>query len=349
MLAGCTGFGGGEDGETDPYTVSIEPMGEVEFDGVPETWVANNGGWADMGVALGVQPPEGVYLTSRYHTQYYDEIPDVSVDKSSMTTLWGGELGQEQFLSLGEDADVFVMDPNFIISRSDNWDQEAIDEVKSTGTPFFGNSIFSRAYDFHEDYRYYTLYEAFEKLSQVFQRQDRYEEFASLHEEFQSEVDGVVPAESERPSVAIVWPQPVDEPEQFSPYLIGEGTSFKQWRDLGVEDAFANTDVKDFHENRGRIDYETLLKVDPDVLLLRGNEAKTAAEFQDTVVSFMENHDTASQLTAVENGDVYRGGTLYQGPITNMVLTERAAQQLYGVDRELFDRQAVSDVVNGNF
>ncbi|WP_372492976.1 ATP-binding cassette domain-containing protein [Halorientalis salina] len=113
-------------------------------------------------------------------------------------------------------------------------------------------------------------------------------------------------------------------------------------------DALATTDVKDFHENRGRIDYETLLDVDPDVLLLRGNEAKTAAEFEDTVVSFMQNHDSASQLTAVENGDVYRGGSLYQGPITNLVLTERATRQLSGVDRELFDRQQVADIVDGD-
>ncbi|WP_335998852.1 ABC transporter substrate-binding protein [Halorientalis halophila] len=349
LLPGCTAFDDEESVETDPYTVSMEPVGEVEFDGVPETWVANNGSWADMAVALGVDPPEGVYLTSRYHTQYYDDIPGVSVDESDMVALWEGELDQEEFLAMGEDADVFVMDPNFIVSRSDNWNQEKIDEVEAAGTPFFGNSIFSRGYDFHEDYRYYTLYEAFEKLSQVFQREDRYEAFASLHEEFQAEVEDVVPAESERPSVAILWPQPVDEPERFSPYLIGDGTSFKQWRDLGVEDALATTDVKDFHENRGRIDYETLLQVDPDVLLIRGNEAKTAAEFRDIVVSFMENHDTASQLRAVESGDVYRGGSLYQGPITNMVLTERAAGQLYDVDRELFDRQAVSDVVNGDF
>jgi len=40
------------------YSVSIEPMGEVTFDSVPETWVANNGSWADMGIALGQEPPQ---------------------------------------------------------------------------------------------------------------------------------------------------------------------------------------------------------------------------------------------------------------------------------------------------
>ncbi len=35
-----------------------------------------------MGVALGLEPPKAVWLTSRYHTQYYDDIPGLSVDAS---------------------------------------------------------------------------------------------------------------------------------------------------------------------------------------------------------------------------------------------------------------------------
>ncbi len=333
---------------SEAYAVTMEPVGSVEFDAVPETWVANNGSWADMGIALGQAPPEAVYLASRYHTQYYDEIPGLSVDKSGMASLWESELDVESFLELGEEADVFVMDPNFLLGRTSNWEREDIDQIESTGAPFFGNSIFSRGYEWH-DYEYLTLYEAFENLAEVFRERERYEAFDALHDEFQSGLDEVVPPEDERPSVAIMWPQPLDEPTAFSPYLIDEGTSFKQWRDLGVEDAFATTEVRDFHSDRGQIDYETLLEIDPDVLLLRGNEAKTAAEFRDTVVSFMEDHNVASRLTAVENGDVYRGGSLYQGPITNLVLTERAARQVYGVEEELFDRQRVADIVSGDF
>ncbi|QHS15901.1 ABC transporter substrate-binding protein [haloarchaeon 3A1-DGR] len=329
------------------YTVSMPPVGEVEFGDVPETWAANNGSWADMGIALGQAPPEAVYLASRYHTHYYDDVPGVSVDAGDITSLWGGELSVEEFLVLSEDVDVFVMDPNFLIGRAKNWDREDVDRIASTGTPFFGNSIFSRGYGWH-DYEYLSLYEAFEKLAAVFQRRERYEAFETLHREFQERVAEIVPPADDRPSVAIMWPQPIDEPTAFSPYLIDEGTSFKQWRDLGVKDAFANTDVRDFHSDRSRIDYETLLEIDPDMLLLRGNEAKTAAEFRDTVVTFMEDHPVASSLTAVENGAVHRGGPLYQGPITNLVVTERAASQAYGVDTELFDRQRVADIVNGD-
>ncbi|NHN61080.1 MULTISPECIES: ABC transporter substrate-binding protein [Halorussus] len=328
------------------YSVSMPPVGEVAFDGVPETWVANNGSWADMGVALGVEPPKAVWLTGRYHTQYYDGIDGVSVDKSDMVSLYQDGVSKELFYEL--DGDVHVIDPNFLMNRFKGWEQQDVDEVEGNIGPFFGNSIFSTGYQWHEGYPYLSLYDAFGKLAQAFQRTDRYDAFSALHDEFQTKVSDVVPsAESERPQVAIMWASG-DEPESFSPYLIGDGTSFKQWRDLRVRDAFAETDVRDFHSTRGEVDYETLLKIDPDVLLLRGQEAKTAEEFRNTVVSFMKDHSVASSLTAVKNGDVYRGGPLYQGPITNLVLTERAARQVYGVDEQLFDRKRVADIVNGN-
>ncbi|ACV46531.1 MULTISPECIES: ABC transporter substrate-binding protein [Halomicrobium] len=328
------------------YSVSMEPVGTVEFDEVPETWVANNGSWADMGIALGQQPPEGVWLPGRYHTQYYDDIPGVSVDTDEMTALYQDSVSKELFYTL--DGDVHVIDPNFLLNRFKGWDQIDIDEVTDNVAPFFGNSIFSGGYTWHEDYQYYSLYEAFEKLAAVFQQRDRFEAFSALHDDFQSSIDDVVPPEGERPEVAIMWAGS-DEPTEFSPYLVSRGTSFKQWRDLGVRDALAETDVEDFHESRGRIDFETLLKIDPEHIMFRGQEAKSREAFEDTILAYMENHEVASQLTAVENGDVYRGGPLYQGPITNLVLTERAAHQVYDIDEQLFDRQRVADIVNGEF
>jgi len=360
-LAGCSGGSGTEtdtgtptrtstettatDGTT-PYSVTMEPEGTVTFDEVPKTWVANNGSWADMGVALGQEPPKGVWLTSRYHTQYYDDIPGLSVDKGEMVSLYQDGVSKELFYQL--DADVHVIDPNFLMNRFDGWKQDDIDEVGENIGPFFGNSVFSTGYGWHEDYRYYTLMEAFEKLSQVFQQQDRYEAFESVHEQFRENLAPVVPGQGERPSVAVLWALG-DEPEEFLPYTIGSGTSFKHLRDLKVNDALARTDVKDFHGSRGAIDYETLLDIDPEVILTRGHEGKTAEEFQTTVVDYMNDHDVGSELAAVKNGDVYRAGGLYQGPITNLVLTERLAANLYDTDETLYDRQKVADIVNGDF
>jgi iron complex transport system substrate-binding protein len=329
-----------------PYSVSIEPMGSVEFDAVPETWVANNGSWADMGVALGLEPPTGVWLTSRYHTHYYDSIPGLSVDKSDMVSLsQGGSVSKEQLLEL--DGDVYVIDPNFLMNRFKGWEQSDIDDVRENAGPFFGNTVFSTGYPWHRDYRYYSLLEAFEKLAEVFQRQDRYSAFESVHDEFQANLAPVVPGRSERPSVAVLWGGG-DAPEEFYPYTIGSGTSFRHLRDLKVKDALATSGVKDFHTERAAIDFETLLEVDPETILLRGQEAKSRSEFEQTVLTHFEDHQTASALTAVQNGDIYRAGGLYQGPITNMVITERLAGQLYGADAELFDRERVADIVNGD-
>ncbi|WP_121743863.1 ABC transporter substrate-binding protein [Natronorubrum halophilum] len=351
VMAGCIdGDDGGDDtddGSNDgPYTVTMQPVGDVEFSSVPETWAANNGSWADMGIALGQEPPTAMYLARRYHTQYYDDIPGVSVDpaEDDIESLWDDELTREEFIELSNAVDVFVMDPNFLKGRAD-WSDNDIEQVEATGTPFFGNSIFSQGYGWHEDYDYLSLYEAFEKLAEVFREEERYEEFDTLHDEFQSNLEEVVPSD-DPPSVAIVWPQ---EGDSFLPYVIGEGTSFKHLRDLGVEDALANTGVKDFHSNRGAIDYETLLEVDPENLLLRSERYQSREAFEQDVVEPMKDHDVAQQLTAVQNNDVYRAGPLYQGPIINLAVTQQLAEQLYGIEEELYDPQEVSDIVNGDF
>jgi len=368
LLAGCGQTGGDDGTPTDdttttdrttttasgesesvetPYSVSIDPVGEVTFESVPETWVANNGSWADMGIALGLEPPKGVWLKNRYHTQYLDAVPGLSVDKSDMVSLYQeGGISDEVFYEL--DADVHVMDPNFFMNRFKGWNRDDVEEIAENVGPLFGNCIYAQHYPWHDDYRYYTLYEGFEKLAQVFKRTDRYEAFVDIHDDFTATLAPHVPNASDAPAGAVLWGVG-DNPESYYPYIIGGGTGFKHLRDLNVRDALAETDIKDFHGSRAAIDIETLVDIDPEVLLLRGYEGKTEAEFQDTVVSFLEDHSLASALTAVQNGDVYRAGGLYQGPITNMVLTERLGGDLYDVDEELFDRQRVVDVVNGAF
>ena len=324
----------------------MAPVGEVTFESVPETWVANNGSWADMGVALGQQTPEGGLAHRAVPHELLRRDPPRVGRQIGHADLYSDGVSKELFYEL--DGDVHVIDPNFLLNRYKGWKQQDIDEIENQIAPFFGNSIFSRGYDWHEDYRYYSLYDAFEKLSQVFQQEERYEAFSTLHDDVQANVSDVVPSNaSQRPNVAIVWPVS-EEPEEFYPYLIDKGTSYKQWRDLKVNDALAANGVEDFASSRGTVDYEKLLDVDPDVLLVRGREDMTRKEFQNSLVSYLESHDTASALTAVQNGEVYRGGPLYQGPITNLVLTERAAQQVYGVSDQLFDRERVANIVSGS-
>jgi len=63
----------------------------------------------------------------------------------------------------------------------------------------------------------------------------------------------------------------------------------------------------------------------------------------------MQGHNAGQKLTAVQNDNVYKTVPFYQGPIINLVATQRLAQQLYGIEDDLFDPQEVSDIVNGDF
>ncbi|WP_256683934.1 ABC transporter substrate-binding protein [Halococcus qingdaonensis] len=360
LLAGCTGKGEsgngtngstGTTGRANSYSVAMAPVGDVEFESVPKTWIANNGSWADMGIALGREPPKGLWRPNRYHTHVYDDIPGIDVHWKDLDQLWGKSLSKERFYELG--ADVHVFDPVFVLSRS-KWKQADLDEIRENVGPVLGNSIYSHAFQWH-DHRYYSLYEAFRKLAQVFGAEQRYRAFEQLHDEVVGRVRERLPPKSERPSVAILLVSS-NEPEKFYPYPINEGTSYKQWRDLGATSALKEAGIEDYYVSGGTIDYETVVEADPDALLMWDGggrfERMSREEFQDTLVSFMQNHDVASQLTAVENGDVYRGAGIYQGPIINLAWTERGAWQLYpdefDRDEQLFDRQRVADIVAGN-
>jgi len=356
-IAGCSdlmGDGQGSNGTPESqgsYTVSMAPVGEVTFDAIPKTWAAYDGGYADMAIALGKGGGiTGVGGADRFYTYVYDELPGVSFDRSPVEA--NPEVRtKEQFYAL--DSDVHFYDPQMLINWFD-WDQSDVDEIADNVAPFVGNLIFRREDEWH-DYRYYTLYQAFEKIAAVFQERERYRALKNLHDSFIADIQAQMPPASERPNVLLTF-ESTDEPETFSPYRLNDrGTSKKQWRDLGVGDALASTGIEGLSTtDRGELDYETLLEVDPDVILVRGHERKSAQEFRDVVLAYMKDHPVGSELTAVQNGRVYRGGYLYQGPIHNLFLTERATQQLYPDEfgsvtsgEELFDRQRVADIING--
>jgi iron complex transport system substrate-binding protein len=328
------------------YSVSMAPVGTVEFDEVPETWFPFTGDYADMGVALGqADGLEAIGLRARYGAHLYEELPGVSVDNPELTELYQEGTDKELFYEI--DADVHVVDPNFMINRL-GWDESDVAEVTENGAPFFGNTGFSQVYDWH-DYRYYSMYEALEKLAELFQQRERYEAFSAYHDEVLSEVESRLP--EERPDVAVLYPAGVP-PDSFYPYLVGEGTQSKQWRDLGVGDALAQNGVADAQASGSTIDYETLLEIDPDAIAVRLQGNVSDQYFDDNIRSHMEDHDVASQLTAVQNDRVIYGGLTYQGPIIHLFQLEAAAQGLYPDafgGEQLFDRQRVADIVTGAF
>jgi iron complex transport system substrate-binding protein len=372
LLAGCTGTSesgstptgteeGGEMTDTEAsedtsYSVTMEPMGRVSFDSVPESWVPYGGDYADMGVALGqADGLTRIGNSGEYYTYVYDELPGVSVDDAVLERQSLIDAGMDKELFYEMENDVHVIDTGMLRNWF-GWTDEDVTEIQDNVAPFVGNMIFRRSDSWH-DYRYYTLYQAFEKMATLFQERERYEAFRTLHDEYIATIQSRLPPAPERPTVMLTY-EGTNEPETFSPYRLNDkGTSKKQWNDLGVSDALAGTGVENLStENRSELDYENLLEVDPDVLLIRGHEQKSASEFRDTVLGYMQEHSVGSELTAVQNRRVYRGGYLRQGPIHNLFLTERGAKQLYPdefgevtSDEELFDRQRVADIVTGDF
>ncbi|MXR41449.1 ABC transporter substrate-binding protein [Halobaculum sp. WSA2] len=370
-LAGCAGSGddgtespeSDEDGSTtEPdatttappedtsYTVTMAPVGDVTFETVPETFTVYESGYADMAAALGKGDDLlAVGNTARYYTDHYDELDGVSVNEEP-TQLLGDSFAIDRELFYELDSDVHLIDPEWLINNGFfKLERSDVDTVVEDVGPFIGNTIFRRTDPWH-DYRYYTLYEAFEKVAQVFQRTDRYEAVKTVHDDAIAEVSASLPSADQRPNALLCFGA-TDQPEQFSPYrLTDRGTNKKQFRDLGISDALAGTGVSGLSTNdRGQIDYETMLEVDPDVLLVRGHETKTEEEFRNTVVSFMEDHDVASELTAVREGRVFRGGPIYQGPLQHLFNLERFANLLFPeqFSGELFSRDDLAAAVRG--
>ncbi|GGN08712.1 ABC transporter substrate-binding protein [Halarchaeum nitratireducens] len=363
LLAGCGGSGGGStttgDGATtteasesgepdadgdDTHTVSMAPVGDVAFEDVPETWFPYTADYADMGVALGrADGLEAIGVRARYAAYYYDEIPELSLDTEDLTQLYQDGTGKEVFYSL--DADVHVIDPNFMVNRL-QWNQSDIAEVRENVAPFFGNTVFTRVYDWH-DYRYYSLYEAFEKMAELFDERERYEAFSAYHDEVVADVKDRLPAST--PDIALLYPAGIP-PESFYPYLLGDGTQSEQWQTLEVGDALAQNDVTDAQAGGATLDYEALLDIDPDAIAVRIQGEITDAYFQENIVAHMEQHEVASELTAVQEGRVFYGGHTYQGPIIHLFHLEQAARGLYPDEfggEQLFDRQRVADIVAG--
>lgn len=366
-LAGCSGGSDdetattGEPAGTDTatptsqdtgYSVNMAPVGAVTFEEVPQTWESYFPDYADMGVALG--QAEGLTAVGnkpRYYTSYYDELDGVSLDTESLTQLLGdGGIDKEIYLEL--DNDVHITDPQWLINNSFfGLEESDIQQITDSVGPFVGNTIFRRTDTWH-DYRYYTMYEAFEKVAQVFGKADQYAAFKSFHDDVLADVQTNLPPADQRPNGLLCFAAS-DEPKKFSPYrLTDKGTNKKHFRNLGVSDALAGTGIEGLSTTeRGKIDYETMLEVDPDALFVRGHETKTREEFENSLLSFMREHDVASELAAVQEGRVYRGGPIYQGPIQNLFLTERFATLLYpdAYSGELFDRGEVASIIRGEF
>jgi iron complex transport system substrate-binding protein len=345
-----TGDGGSDGGEGDAteasgYSVTMEPVGTVEFDRVPKTIAPFTADYIDMLIALGhADAVQSIWYRGRYKTIHYEELDGVSIDLDGLTQLWNDGVSKEPFYEM--DADLHLMDPGALTDWLGAWSEADLEEVRTNVAPFLGNLIFRRTDDWH-DYRYYSLYEAFEKVAEIVRERERFEAIRSIHDELVADVRSRLPAPDDRPDAALVFAG--RQPEEFTPYRIdGRGTNKEHFHALGIDDAFAGTDVEGYSGSQS-LDYEALLEVDPDSLLLRYHrEGMTRAEFEDTVLAYLKEHELGSQLTAVEEDRVFRGGPIYAGPLHNLFMIERYAKGYYPeefTEDELIDRDRLSRII----
>jgi iron complex transport system substrate-binding protein len=344
------------------WTVEMDPRTEVTFESVPAEVVVYRADYADMLIALG----HGDALVGMQDTQSLPmgmlaQLPDVSVDTEQITPLrQDGEYDKEIFYDI--DAELHLIDPNnakvyFEFSEAD------VEEVSDNIAPWLGSFIRRPQENIGPDYPHYTLYEAFEKVGAVFRERQRYEALAAVHEDLMETITEQLPPEADRPSVGLAFLVPGDDLVGSGVFYLTDPTQLgmakKQYRDLGVENVWAEAGLS----TEGRATYEALLEADPDVLVSHNAFGFTDSieQFRTSVVDVMRDDDIGSELTAVQNDRVYRGGKNVQGPIINLFQTEVAAKQIYpetfgewkGLGNipegeRLFDRGHVADIINGD-
>jgi len=340
-----------------PYSVEMAPMGTVEFEAVPDSWMAYFSTYGDMAIALGqADGLAGLVFTENWPRSFYDALPGVDVPFDDVPQLMGDSgMDKEAFYEL--DADVHLFDPNFIQLLADDWDDADFDEVRTEIGPIVGNSIRRRGADWH-DYQYYSLYDAFEKIAQVFQERERYAALKEVHDDLIASVQADLPPAEERTTVGLLSINSDFEGGTFYAYPVHDGNGHKQYRDLGMRGAFDDHIEGSYAE----WDYEQILEVDPDALLFQYGFSHVSTEDFEQRMTAMREDPVGSQLSAVQNDRLYRGGTSYQGPIVNLFQTEIAAKQFYpdtfgewhgletleDEDAWLFDHQRVADIVRGD-
>lgn len=316
LLAGCSsgdgdsgtatstlsesGTAGTETATSTSYEACIEPAGCQTFESVPETYLTYNGGWADMAFALGQR--DGFITAGNMIPGFFFEPYGIDVPPADeLPPLRSEGKGWDKELFFEYDPDVILMSPEYMhgVGWYDNWDEDDTQEIAETVAPFFGNNM-RRRRDYH-DHTLYTLYEGFDRLADLFQERERYEAFAAVHDELQTEIRSRLPPEAERPQVGLI--NGGSNPTEGTFYPLdtqAEGYEMKPYRDLAVESAFPE-DLEG-----GEADYETIFDVDPDIILVHwgigttgDTDSFSASAFREQYVTPMEDHPVGSQLTAV--------------------------------------------------
>ncbi len=362
--SGSASNGSASNGES--YSVSMSPVGAVEFGSVPESAFVVNAQYADMAVAFGhgdavnsLFSPEFLGTTMN---NYYDRLDGVSFDWKGLPDPLSSGMSKELFYKLS--SDVHFVDPVMVTATQKGWERSDIEEIRTNVAPWFGNYYsgpHSKPPNDHQgNYQYYSLWEITEKVAQVFKEQARYEALEKIHTDMLSTIQSNLPPKKERPTAARVT---LGDGVFYVYHLNEPGFWMADTRPLEATDVFAD-ETWDGQWGWGTIGYESMLEADPDVILhLWG---LSPGYDIDKIVNTIKNDPVGRQLSAIQNDRFYASGIRRQGPLVNLFQLEMTAKQLYpekfgewpGYDggsypkipkgERLFDRQRVADIVNGN-
>ncbi|UIP01376.1 ABC transporter substrate-binding protein (plasmid) [Halobaculum sp. CBA1158] len=346
--------------EDESYSVTMSPVGTVEFDAPPERMIAYDRQWLHMAYELGhgdavagFDDPGGTWFT------LHESLPGVSFETEQIQSFVGEQVDKELIYEIGPD--LIAMDP-YRAPTLEGLDETDIEELRQNVAPFFANRYsVDRGYEGDRPYEYYTLYELYEKFAQALGEQERFEALRQVDEELTETIQADLPPESERPTVM----QVSYFDGNFYTYDIEQGGyGTRHYRNVGSKSAIRETYGDDVpFEFGGTVDMETMLEIDPDILI-QGSSLfypEIDGVSHEGIVESVENEPGAQDLTAIQNDAFYPGGTPYAGPVAYLFYSELTAKYLYpetfgeypGVgeipeEEQLFDRQRVSEIVNGD-
>jgi ABC-type Fe3+-hydroxamate transport system substrate-binding protein len=364
-----------------PHTATIEPVGEVTFEEPPETVVCGWGFVADVLMALGRgDAVVGMARPGFWYQGFYDLLPGVSMretDEIPATVSKSYTVKEELLYEL--DPDLLATDPNRFIA----WyrlEPSTVERIRGDIAPFFGNESRSKRspgwpnWPGGEPYSYYGIPEFLTRYGELFGEEARAQAMVDLYETMIEDITSRIPPKSERPTIGLLSAFTNPENRGFFGVTdpipaLDETHERRQYGHLDVVDAFEGHYADEQGHFDLKADFEGLLDIDPDVLVF--NEAVNAlggqnvygnADAYEQTLEVLRTDEVGSQLTAVQNDRLYPGGTGSQGPIINLFQTEMLAKQLYPDEfgpwrglgetpesEQLFDRQRVADIVNGEF
>lgn len=347
--------------------VELSPCGDVVLREPPRAAVVQDANFAEMVVASG--RPVTLWATAPAEPSrcvFWDRIPGFSPTgrvtfARGLAPVPGAGFAFDRELLLALRPDVLHIDP-VQLGLAKGWSPEAVAAVRKTVAPFFANR-FSR--DFNPPrgvagYRCYPIPELARRMGALYGAEARTERLLALVAEAEAQVAARL-AGAAPPRVALLY---YGGRGRMTPFRLGAGNGQAQYRVLGARDAYAGVGLADYAA-RGpglSMDLETLLAVDPDVIVMPFAGAappgdRHARAFSDLLA--LRRHPLARRLRAFASGRVYPGGTPLQGPVVYLFQLEMAAKQLYPdrfgawradgaypPDARLFDRAALADVLN---